>query len=224
VKLQHKTMFVSIIGAVIVLTSFVGNEIFKETYKDKASGLANSQSLLATRRDVFNSQGATQRTLNERRLDQNTDLKETEKGVFDQFTESERENNAALDAIKDALKDNEEQKDLLAEHKRIQEQSNRVENDLIVAHNAWVSATNRGEPAFAEQLAFNHAQFAVIGIDGDVSKLMNRTADAIEKQRAETQQKYEHWKRVGYFLFGIGWIMNLTGVIWKREGMKTEGE
>jgi hypothetical protein len=219
---KRKKAYLSVIGAGIVLISFIGNEVFKENYKDKLAGLGASEALLVTRRDLFSSQEATQRTMNEKARNEVKELKATEDLIFNQYMEYDREDNVALDAIKDAVKDNDEQAAISEEEKNVQERSNRSINDLLIAHNNWVSAERRGENTLPFGQAITQAQFEINELDSSTDKLMKQTVSAIQEQRAAMRETFERWKKLGYAVFGIGWLMNLAGTLWKIDGLEID--
>lgn len=217
-----KKALLSLLGATVVLVGFVGNEVFKDHYKDKSARVSASQSFLATRRDLFEAQVATQVTMNEKALNETHDLKATEELVFNQFMESDREDNVALGAIKDAVKDDEELKDLSDQQESLQSQSNADVNSLLEAHGAWVSAERQGANTLPLQMPEAHAQMIIVALDTQVDKLMKRTVEAIDKEKSESEKAYQRWRKTGYGCFIVGWLMNVTGILWKVDGLEAD--
>jgi hypothetical protein len=160
--------------------------------------------------------------MNEKARNEVKELKATEDLFFNQYMECDREDNVALDAIKDAVNDNDEQAAISEEEKNVQERSNRSINDLLIAHNNWVSAERRGENTLPFGQAITQAQFEINELDSSTDKLMKQTVSAIKEQRAAMCEKFERWKKLGYAVFGIGSLMNLAGTLWKIDGLEID--
>jgi hypothetical protein len=158
---KDKKRYLSMVGAGIVLLSFIGSGIL-DNYKDKASELGASLALLISRKGIIESPVNTQISLDQQALDkikqsQNSNENATNRtpeeiaqaglddalkaeGLVNSQTMAESEEaNKKLDAIKDAVKDNEEQHALFNEEQQVENRSNTASQALLEAQSNYTS-------------------------------------------------------------------------------------
>lgn len=220
----------SILGLVLVLVSFIGDEIYVGLLKAEVTNCETRKNMLIIRTGSVEQQRAHENAQNLQSCDQAAprglnaiqSAWNTEEKIYYQSMHKEVEIDQSLKIVLDAFKGDNHEERILMKRSDLEQQTKDAWNTLLSPRISWRLAVQRGGDAGEASNAICRAPSTFSTLDQQVTDLLTNARTALETEQSESQQKYEKWRHVVWATCGIGWILIIVGA--KQRSHRTAAQ